>query len=631
MSCENLKGSLAIPQGVVTIPANCFNGCWMGGTLTLHDGIIAIGDGAFANNGFKGELYLPKDLESINHNVFYNCDFSGTLVLPENLRTIGDKCFAYNWRLMGVLEIPENVISIGAGAFAKCRSLEGVIFPKDLENIRCNTSWNEDGGAFQDCFGIGRIVCKGTIPPYVQEGAFYGVPKDNFTLEVPEESIHLYQSEVGWKDFKRISAYRNLVVRPQIATAINTSVSRDLVLDAEGDWLIESKPDWVTLDKTSGSGKTEIKLTFSEMPAGQDRSGEIVFKLKNQDYRTRCKLTQYDYEYAEDQWITLQKATRGNGVNIVFLGDGYNAKDISEGKLMADMKQSVEYFFGIEPYKSYRDYFNIYTAVPVSAESGVGTINTIVYNRFGTTFKGGVNVSAIDRDFAEIFNYTIDGENEVTEQNLNQTLIVMIPNTEDYGGICYMWDDGSAIAYCPKSDYGYPTDWRGTIQHEAGGHGFAKLGDEYIYHNQFIDNCSCTCCGHVDALELAFAKGWYVNLSLTGKMSEIKWNHLIFHEKYSSIVDVFEGGFMHARGVYRSEQNSCMNNDIPYYNTISRQEMVRRILEYSGEGYSFEKFVEKDVIESMPETKSCGSAFEYRHTIQRSAPVFMGDKPDLNL
>jgi hypothetical protein len=187
--CENFTGDLIIPQGITDIPNNCFNGTWLGGALVLHDGITTIGDSAFANTGLKGELRLPKNLEVISHSVFYNCDFSGELVLPENLYTIGDKAFAYNWRLMGVLEIPENVISIGAGAFAKCRSLEGVIFPKGLESIRYNTNWNDDGGAFQDCFGIGRIVCKGTIPAYVQEGAFHGVPKDNFTLEVPESAI----------------------------------------------------------------------------------------------------------------------------------------------------------------------------------------------------------------------------------------------------------------------------------------------------------------------------------------------------------------------------------------------------------------------------------------------------------
>lgn len=635
-NCENLTGSIVIPQGVTTIPYDTFNGTWVGGTLTLHDGIISIGTGAFANTGLKGELRLPKDLEVISHNAFYNCDFSGVLVLPENLHTIGDKAFAYNWRLMGTLEIPENVISIGAGAFAKCRSLEGIIFPEGLESIRYNTNWQDDGGAFQDCFGIGRIVCKGTIPAYVMEGAFHGVAKDNFTLEVPESAIQQYQTAVGWKDFKRISAYRNLVIRPSMATAINTSVTRDLVLTADDEWYVESQPDWVTLDKTSGTGKSEIKLTFAEMPAGSEpREGEVVFMLKGQDYRTRCKVTQYDYEYAEDEFITFQEATKGNGkLNIVLLGDGYNAKDISEGKLIENVTEAYGHFFDIEPYKTYKDYFNVYTAVSVSPESGVGSVNTIIYNKFNTTAKGGVTLSGRngDSDFNYIMKYICDAPG-VSADNLNQTLVIMVPNTYDYGGICYMWDEGFSIAYCPMSNYGYPFDFRGVVQHEAGGHGFGKLGDEYIYHNAFIDACDCTCCGHVFEFNMAKAKGWYDNLSLTGKMSEVPWSHLIFHEKYSEFVDIFEGGFMHNRGVYRSEHNSCMNNDIPYYSTISRESIVKRIMAYAGEEYSFEKFVENDVIEvTMDDTevKSFDSSYLYNsRASQQHEPIFMGSLPSL--
>lgn len=629
--CENLSGSITIPQGVSVIPYDAFEGTWVGGTLSLHDGIITIGSGAFANTGLKGELRLPKDLEVISHNAFYNCDFSGNLVLPENLYTIGDKAFAYNWRLMGTLEIPENVISIGAGAFAHCSSLEGVIFPEGLESIRYNSSWYEDGGAFQNCFGIGRIVCKGTVPAYVMEGAFHGIAKDNFTLEVPESAIHLYQTAVGWKDFKRISAYRNLVIRPSMATAINTTVTRDLVLTADDEWYVESQPEWVTLDKTSGKGKSEIKLTFHQMPAGQEpREGEVVFMLKGKDYRTRCKVTQYDYQYAEDEFITLQESSKGNGkLNIVILGDGYNAKDINEGLLLKDMNEAYGHFFDIEPYKTYQDYFNVYTAVSVSPESGIGSVNTIIYNKFNTTAKGGVTLSGRngDSDFNYIMKYICDS-GLVSSEDLNQTLVMMIPNTSDYGGICYMWDEGFAVAYCPKSEYGYPLDFRGVIQHEAGGHGFGKLGDEYIYHNAFIDACSCTCCGHVFEFNMAKAKGWYDNLSLTGKMSEVPWNHLIFHEKYSEIVDIFEGGFMHNRGVYRSEQNSCMNNDIPYYSTISRESIVRRIKAYAGEEYTFEDFVARDVIEveiTDTDVKSFDGGYLYNNKAsQQHEPVFMG-------
>ncbi len=631
--CENFTGALSIPQGVTTIPENCFNGCWFGGTLSLHDGITAIGESAFANTGLRGELRLPKNLEVISHSVFYNCDFSGELVLPDKLRTIGDRSFAYNWRLTGTLEIPSEVLSIGAGAFAKCRSLEGIIFPEGLESIRYNSSWNEDGGAFQDCFGIGRIVCKGTIPAYVMEGAFYGVEKDNFTLEVPESAVAQYQAAVGWRDFKRISAYRNLVIRPSIATAINTSVTRDLVLNADDEWIVESQPDWVTLDKTSGVNKTEIKLTFAEMAhGGQHREGEVVFKLKNQDYRTRCSVTQYDFRYAEDEILTLQKATRGKGVNLMFLGDGYSAKDISEGNYLTDINEAIENYFDIEPYRSYRNYFNVYTGIAVSPESGIGSVNTIIYNRFNTTAKGGVSLSGRygDSDFEEIMAYACKAPT-ISDQNLGETLIVIIPNTTDYGGICYMYDDGCAIAYCPMSDYGYPLDFRGVIQHEAGGHGFGKFADEYIYHNAFIDNCSCTCCPHVYEFNSGKAKGWYANLSLSGKMNEVPWSHFIFHEKYNQIVDIYEGGYMHSRGVYRSEQNSCMNNDIPYYSTICRETIVKRIKAIAGETYSLDEFIANDVIDATT-SRARGEDFDisnFRGQVNHHEPVIMGRRPKI--
>jgi len=321
----------------------------------------------------------------------------------------------------------------------------------------------------------------------------------------------------------------------------------------------------------------------------------------------------------------LQKASRGNngGINIFIVGDGYDAKEISEGKLMKDMQDEIAYFFDIEPYKTYRDYFNVYTGIAVSTESGVGTVNTIRYNRFETTYTGGVGLKA---DYDALFSYA-KRASTISDGNIDQTLIIVVPNSTDYGGICQMWESGAAIAFCPKSTYGYPLDSRGVIQHEAGGHGFGKLGDEYIYHNAFIDFCPCTCCGH----DISGPKsiGWYDNLEMTGKMHEVGWSHLIFDPRYSDIVDIFEGGYMHSRGVFRSEQNSCMNNDIPYYSTISRESIVRRIKRYAGEEFSFEDFVAHDSREAgtvtrafdMPWTGSLVRHHQHTPVIHKGSPV----------
>ena len=627
--CKGLTGSLEIPQTLTTIYEQAFmENSGMTGTLKLHNGITAIGAYAFEWSGFRGELNLPEGLVVINECAFNCCDFTGTLKLPKDIAMIGDMAFANNWRLMGTIEFPKSINSIGNSAFAGCSSIEGLVFEEGIETI--------GKGAFSNCFGINKIVCKSAVPPVVMPGAFDGVPKESFTLEVPESSIHLYETAQGWGDFKRISAYRNLVIRPSIATAINTSVTRNLILNADEEWTVESYPEWISLDKTTGTGKTEIKQTFAQMPQGTpDREGEVVFKLVNKEYRTRCKVTQYDYQYKEDEILTLQSATKGKGINLVFLGDGYNAKDISDGKLLANINEAVEHFFNIEPYKTYRNYFNVYTGIAVSPESGIGGVNTIVYNRFNTTAKGGVTLggrNSDDTDYRAIFEYACKAPT-VDDSNLNNSLIIMIPNTEEYGGICYMYEDGAAIAYCPMSDYGYPTDFRGVVQHEAGGHGFGKLGDEYIYHNAFIDACSCSCCGHVMEFLEAKYLGWFENLSLTGKMDAVPWSHLIFHDKYDQIVDIFEGGYMHTRGVYRSEHNSCMNNNIPYFSTISRETIVKRIKSIAGEEYNFDDFVANDVMDAgsaeLSSTKSTIPQTLAR-PIHRNSPVFMGKRPSVN-
>lgn len=619
-SCSGFTGSLSIPQGITALPSEAFHNCGFNGTLTLHNGITNIANDAFANCHFKGELHLPKSLKVISENAFCNNDFSGTLTLPSTLTHIGSNAFAYNWRLMGILDIPQEVESIGENAFSNCKMLEGIIFPESMETIR--------QGAFNECYGINSIICKGTMPAHIESGAFDGVAKDNFTLEVPESAISQYQAAPGWCDFKRIAAHHELVCRPSVACALSTEHKQKLVINAEGEWEVASKPDWCEVSPASGNKKTEVTLTIKGMAKNADsRDGKVVFRLKDKDYTHECSVSQYGYEYGEDEWITLQKATKGNngGINIVLLGDGFNAKDIASGKYLKDIKQEVEYFFGIEPYKTYRDYFNVYTAIPLSTESGVGTVNTIRYNRFNTTFTGGVGLKA---DYDEVFNYAL-GAPTVNKSNLNQTLIIMVPNSTDYGGICQMWEDGSAIAFCPQSTYGYPLDTRGVIQHEAGGHGFGKLGDEYIYHNAFIDFCDCTCCGHVFEFNAAKSLGWYDNLELTGKMHSVGWSHLIFDDRYSDIVDIYEGGYMHNRGVFRSEPNSCMNNDIPYYSTISRESIVKRIKAYAGETYSFEDFVKNDKRDAgIVESRAFGGNGDQRTSgTYQHAPVFHKGSP----
>lgn len=621
--CKNLTGSLVIPQGIKVIEEYTFSDCGFDGSLVLPDGITKIEPSAFCRCPFKGELVLPKNITTIEELALYGCNFSGKLSLPKSLTTLGECAFGACYGFTGTLEIPEGITCISKECFGKCTGIEKLVLPKNLESISSD--------AFTECFGISSIVCKSEDPPYLNGEVFTFVAKDNFALEVPEPSIINYKTATGWKEFKRITAHHELYAVPSVISGLNSEHKETITLYAEGEWEVASKPVWVKVSPSSGSKKTKVTLTISSMAKnGPTREGKVVFRLKDKDYTYTCNVSQYGYQYNEDEWITLQKATKGNngGINIVLLGDGYNAKDISDGSYLKDIKQQMEYFFAIEPYKTYREYFNIYTAIPLSTESGISGVNTIVNTRFNTTYTSGVGLQA---DYGEIFAYALNAPT-VNKSNLNQTLIIMVPNSNEYGGITNMWNDGSAIAFCPKSNDPYPYDMRGIVQHEAGGHGFGKLADEYIYTNAFIDACNCHY-DHSAEIRYAQANGWYTNISLSGKTNNVSWSHLIFDPRYSDIVDIFEGAFRHSRGVFRSEKNSCMNNNIPYYNTISRETIVKRIKQYAGETYSFEDFVKNDSRETALAKKSRGymSGYNdrnsYRHqlspVIHRGSPLKM--------
>ena len=64
-------------------------------------------------------------------------------------------------------------------------------------------------------------------------------------------------------------------------------------------------------------------------------------------------------------------------------------------------------------------------------------------------------------------------------------------------------------------------------------------------------------------------------------------------DKYAP-VGAYEGGYEYQYGVWRSEENSCMNNNIPYYNVQSRWNIVNRIMQLSDIEFSVQDFIEND-------------------------------------
>lgn len=621
-NCSNFSGSLKIPEKINVLRNFVFSGCGFDGELILPHGLLEIQRYAFSSCNFRGNLQLPESTIIIGENAFMDTNFSGTLKLPSSLTVIGICAFGGCSRLTGIVEIPEGITSIPQKLFYNCPQLEGVIISKSVENIGAES--------FSYCYQLNSITCHALTPPTLASTAFNGVAKDNFAVEVPEASIAEYTTAPNWKEFKRIAAHRDFTISRNLFRALNAENNKTLVLSAPSgeSWSIESKPDWVTVTPESGVGKTEVVITVDELAmGGGNRDGEVVFLLDGKDYRARTKVEQYDYEYGDGDVLTYQSASKGEGVNLVFMGDCFDAKDITEGKYLDGASEAIEHFFAVEPYKTYREYFNVYIVFGLSPDSGMGTVNTIREAKFGSQYTLGAGIAPNE---TICFEYACKAPT-VAPENISETVVVLIENSSEYGGICYMWDDGSAIAVCPMSEDAYPYDFRGLVQHEAGGHGFGKLGDEYIYHNHFITNCPL--CGDASKpVRERHSLGWYQNLWLTGNMYEVPWSHLIFDEKYQNTVDIYEGGYMHTRGIFRSESTSCMNNNIPYFSAISREEIVKRIKLYAGEEYSFEEWKANDVAlatRSSELTRSLTTYGNYLSSRKQHEPRFMGEKPNI--
>ena len=646
----SFTGNLEIPNSIKTIQASTFEKCYFSGSLILNS-VTSLGRYAFNSCSFTGELIIPEGIITIPTYCFSWNNFT-SIIFSSTIAEIENAAFSNNYSICEPLIFNEGLLSIGDRVFSTSSSslttkIPRIELPSTLQTIGNSAFWSS-------C-NISSIISHAIEPPIVKNDAFYGVAKDNFTVEVPASSIKRYQSESGWNDFKRIGAHYDFSLSRRLIRSMDASISRTYILRVPSGmtWSIESKPDWVTLSPESGTGRTDVIITIAEMQ-GSDvgtfevnegsvnkpsyknysgRSGQVIFKLDDKDYTFVVDVEQYHSDYPDGFVETLQTATVGNGIDIVFIGDGYDAKDIAKGVFHDNAVAGYGHFFDVEPYKTYKNYFNVFSVTALSDESGIGAVNTIIDNKFGG------NLTKIDDAFlwAKKANPNMD---------LTKSLVIMLQNSGTYGGYTYMYGDGSALSICPVSINAFPYDFRGIVQHEAGGHGFGKLGDEYIYHIAFIQNCGCQDgCDHPQSDNDTKSKygqfkslGWFKNLSMIADAHKVPWAHLIYNNQYSDYVDMYEGGYMHSRGIYRSEATSCMNNNIPYFSAISRQAIVERIKEYAGEEFTLESFYALDKDDFGPTSKAAsrsgvpGWSFGVDPKFNRATghgPIYMGKHPNV--
>ncbi|MDE6669276.1 MAG: fimbrillin family protein [Muribaculaceae bacterium] len=610
---HDLVGDIVIPVGFKEIQESAFNGMGFakGTNLYLPEGLNKIGNSAFARLKYLSPVVIPESVSVIGAAAFKLSTFAGGSVkIPNNLKYLGRQAFAVT-NLGGAVTYPTSLdVVLGgggdnAGAFGETR-IERLIIGDDVLQIeQCGfrdietleyVSIGKNVGyigleAFAYCYSLQTVVCLATEPPTLDENVFQDVPLDRAILEVPEEAIEKYRVAPGWKLFANITPHKELSFGISEIKCLNKGVSRTARLTAEGAWTVSDCPSWVKVSPSSGDYKDELTVTVNPLGAGEEgREGRIVFTLNGKNYSTYTTVRQNRCEEGEeDKEIILQQASKGaKEIPVFIVGEGFDADNITDGEYMQRMRETMEQLFEIEPYKSYRDYFTVTTAITCSPERGTGDVYTFRANCFGT--------DGVVPDEWKLREYT-GKVSEHAGRDMGNALIIILANREGFDGWAKIGEDGCSIAAIGLTNDVYPYDQRGLVQHFAGGEAFAGLGNESVIHFDHIKGCSCPGCNDMGRYNDMKRRGYYENLSMSSKMTDAPWNIFIFNPKYSSMVDMWEGGYNHFRGVWRSEANSVMNTYIAYFNTISRYAIYKEIKRRAGDSASLEDFIANDIIE----------------------------------
>ena len=287
-------------------------------------------------------------------------------------------------------------------------------------------------------------------------------------------------------------------------------------------------------------------------------------------------------DYSQDgKVINIQKASVGKGINLVFMGDAYTDKDIASGLYEQMMMESVDEFFSIEPYKSFKNRFNIYAVKVVSKNGKTGQgYQTALKTRI-------VNDEASTGDADIVYKYATKVSG-VTKKNLTVCVIV---NSIYHGGITG-WNESQQSGIGYYSSVGNdPEAFGSVLRHEAGGHAFGFLGDEYSATSGSLTQEQIN-----EHNRLYKAYGWYSNVDFTNDPSKVKWADFLKDSRYKDEVGIYEGGLNVTNGVYRPSVNSMMRYNDDYFNAPSRWAIYKRIMTLSGETPTFKKFLEYDAI-----------------------------------
>ena len=519
---------------------------WYG--ITIQDGEFWID---LPNNNLAGEL--PKEIGSLKrltHLLLSGNNITGTI--PEEIG---------NLDRLTILELSSN-------------SIEGNI-PKEIGNLKevknISLSSNKLEGNIPECitnltqleiFGVYSNQLIGNIPEDIGslielKGLYIGVNKLSGTIPKSIgklKKLTSFEAEFNNLEGSVPEELADLPLLTDLSLQMNRlSGSLPARLVQCDNWKVW-QPDFTIIPQQEGSLTVEVESLYTSTDYSKD--GEV---------------------------FTLQEHSKGNGIKLVIMGDLFVDTDMNpEGVYETRMKEAMEHYFSIEPFGSLREYFDVVAIKAVSKHSQLNQECAFSTNtRSGNIFYG---------DMDKCMRYA---QKAIGDDNLDNVSVIMALNV--YAGMsqAFLYNNGFSIAYCPLDRNLQVSAYM--VHHEANGHGFGYLLDEYIISGY----SSSPTQEDIEHYTQRYEKyGYYANIDFTNDLQNIRWAHFINDSRYSNEkLGVYEGAAYWPKGAYRPTEFSIMCSGEGLFNAPGREAIYKRAMKLAyGDSwtYDYEEFVKFD-------------------------------------
>mgnify|MGYP002624378497 CR=1 FL=1 len=609
-----INGSIRIPEGAVSLDNNLFYRDLNLTEVILPEGLESIGEYAFWHQPLLERVVLSSSVTTIGRHAFAYCyalsSFEGPSSLIREGRSLVD---AEGWLVavagkdLTEYTVPADANKLCSGVFVGLDALKSITFTQELENLYSD--------AISDCRNLEFFYGPGTTEDH-HGLVFHGDYLVKTTPVLPEEyTVPSSIRRIFWNAFEYNTTTRHLIIPDQVYSIGNYCFSsmtnlETLQLGASlqevgpqafrycrnlKDLYLRSTSPPVYYTDTDASFFGHNGLTI-HVPEGTESYYRAATGWK--DYARYIKGMKYtdlpdqgvyhSSDFSKDGKVEqLYQASEGEGINIVLMGDGFSDRQMNNGVYGSVMQQMADAFLSEEPFASYRKLFNIYSVNVVSSTEGYAEDSG---RALGTWLGSGTEVGGDDD---ACLQYALRA---ISQEKMDNAVLIVALNSTTYGGSCRMFTSasgdgaGTGIAYvplCPNE-----TTFAQVVSHEAGGHGFAKLADEYSSIKEAIP------AAEKKKFTNRVSFGWFKNIDFTGDRASVKWAHILSDSRYSNEkAGCFEGACDYTQGAWRSSEESIMRHNEGGFNVPSREAIwyrMHRLAYGSSWEYSYEDFAEYD-------------------------------------